>query len=65
MFACEGIEGHRVYIKIRIVGSAILASSLRVRANAVFPREYIVRERSAEKKDNIRGRERNQLKKMK
>lgn len=45
----EGIEGHRVYIKIRIVGTAILASSLRVRANVIFPGRYI-RDRSAEKK---------------
>lgn len=45
----EGTEGHRVYIKIRIVGIAILASSLRVRANAVFPCKYM-RESSAEKK---------------
>lgn len=45
----EDIEGHRVYIKIRIVGTAILASSLRVRANAVFPRKYI-RDHSAEKR---------------
>lgn len=37
----ENIEGHRVYIKIRIVGTAILASSLRVRANVIFPCKYV------------------------